>query len=389
MRNMLGVLVWLWVVVACGQTPKVLARSALLMEARSGQVLYAKNAHLRLPPASLTKMLTALVVVEHADLDEEVTASKRAVETPASSMHLREGEQVSVRDLLYALLLRSANDSAVALAEHVGGSVEQFVQMMNQKAQALGARNTHLVNPHGLDAPNHYSTAYDMALIARAFMEHPTLRAIVGQRYYIVQRSLNQEDLWMVNKSKFLQLYPYAEGIKTGYTRPAGFCFAGSAMKQGRRLIAVVLNSPQREQDTISMMEYGFWEWVPLEMHMPLTPIRVEAGETDHVAVRLERPAYWVVPAHQKDTYRWELKPLQLQAPVGLNHLAGWLQLKQGDATVLQIPLRTAASVGRRPSSNRLSWAGLLLTGLLAGWGWRQRLQRRSVSLRLHRYFER
>lgn len=385
MRTVLGVLVWLWAVVACGQTPKVLARSALLMEAQSGQVLYAKNAHLRLPPASLTKILTALVVVEHADLDEVVTASKRAVETPASSMHLLEGEQVSVRDLLCALLLRSANDSAVALAEHVGGSVEQFVQMMNQKAQALGARNTHMVNPHGLDAPNHYSTAYDLALIARAFMEHPTLRAIVGQRYYIVQRSLNQEDLWMVNKSKFLQLYPYAEGIKTGYTRSAGFCFAGSATKQGRRLIAVVLNSPRREQDTISMMEYGFREWVPLEMRAPLMPIRVEGGESDHVTVRLVHPAYWVVPARQKDTYCWELKPMQLQAPVELNQLAGWLQLKRGDAIVLQIPLRTTASVGGHPSSNRLFWAGLLLAGLLAEWGRRRRLRPRSIPLRLHR----
>ncbi|MFQ3612071.1 MAG: D-alanyl-D-alanine carboxypeptidase family protein, partial [Fimbriimonadales bacterium] len=236
---------------ALAQTPTVRAKSAILMEASNGQVLYEKNARQPMPPASLTKVMTALVVLERCQLDEWVTASEKAVQTQASSMNLRVGEKVKVRDLLYALMLRSANDAAVALAEHVAGSVEAFAQLMNERAKELGATRTHFVNPHGLHDPRHRSTAYDLALIARAAMENETLRQIVAEPYYIVERSINQEDLWMVNKAKFLKMYPYAEGLKTGYTRQAGFCFAGSASKDGRRLISVVLHSDQREQDTI------------------------------------------------------------------------------------------------------------------------------------------
>jgi D-alanyl-D-alanine carboxypeptidase (penicillin-binding protein 5/6) len=209
--------------------PQVQARAAILMDAETGQVLYAKNAHKPLPPASITKVMTAILVLERCDLDAVVKASERAVNTKASSMHLRVGEQVKVRDLLYALMLRSANDAAVALAEHAAGSVEAFAQLMNEKAKSLGAKHTHFVNPHGLHDPRHLSTAYDLALITRYAMENETFRAIVKTPYYIVERSMNQDDLWMVNKAKFLQEYPDAEGVKTGYTNPAGYCFAGSA----------------------------------------------------------------------------------------------------------------------------------------------------------------
>lgn len=362
------------------------------MEARTGQVLFAKKAHWRLPPASLTKMMTALVVIEHTPLDEMVTASKHAVKTPARSMHLREGEEVSVRDLLYALLLRSANDAAVALAEHVDGSVEQFCQRMNQKAKQLGAKSTHFTNPHGLHEPNHYSTAYDMALIARAFMENETLRSIVCQQYYIVRRSINQEDLWMVNKAKFLQMYPYAEGIKTGYTRPAGFCFAGSALKDGRRLITVVLNSPQREQDTTALMEYGFNEWVPIEHSSSEQAVGfapVENGEETQVPVRLAHNAYRVVPTKQKHAYRWTLSIALLNAPVEMNQFAGWLELRREDRIVLRVPLHTMARVEVRRSPVSLFWAILVPPTLLSVWLWRWQGRRRHPPVRLRRHIRR
>ncbi|CUU38333.1 MAG: serine-type D-Ala-D-Ala carboxypeptidase [Fimbriimonadales bacterium] len=388
MRWLSGAWLWLLALAAWSQNLPIQAKSAVLLEARTGQVLYAKNAHLRLPPASLTKMMTALVVMEHAALDDIVTASKRAVETPASSMHLKEGEQVSVRDLLYALLLRSANDAAVALAEHVGGSVEQFARMMNEKAQALGAKNTHFTNPHGLHEPNHYSTAYDLALIARAFMENETLRTIVQQRYHIVQRSLNQEDLWMVNKARFLQMYPYAEGIKTGYTRPAGFCFAGSASKEGRRLIAIVLNSPQREQDTIALMEYGFNAWVPLEygtVDMVVGHAPVAHGRQANAPVGLAQPAYWVVPASQRHHYQWALTFSPLQAPVAQNQPAGWLVLKQGERIVYRVPLRTLSAVEVRSATYASVWAALVPMGVLGILAWRRHTARQRNRIVLHR----
>jgi D-alanyl-D-alanine carboxypeptidase (penicillin-binding protein 5/6) len=261
-------------------------------------VLYAKNAHKPLPPASITKVMTAILVLERCDLDAVVKASKRAVNTQASSMHLRVGEEVKVRDLLYALMLRSANDAAVALAEHAAGSVEAFAQLMNEKAKSLGATRTHFVNPHGLHDPRHVSTAYDLALITRYAMQNETFRAIVKTPYYIVERSLNQDDLWMVNKAKFLQEYPYAEGVKTGYTNQAGYCFAGSAQRDGRRLITVVLNSPQREADTIALMEHGFndWERMELPAGMAVGEARVEEGVEERAPLRLAQTLRWVAP---------------------------------------------------------------------------------------------
>jgi D-alanyl-D-alanine carboxypeptidase (penicillin-binding protein 5/6) len=166
--------------------PQVQARAAVLMDAETGQVLFAKNAHQPLPPASLTKIMTAIVVLERCELDAVVKASQRAVNAKASSMHLRVGETVKVRDLLYALMLRSANDAAIALAEHTAGSVEAFAALMNEKAKSLGAKHTRFVNPHGLHDPRHLSTAYDLALITRYAMQNETFRAIVNAPYYIV-----------------------------------------------------------------------------------------------------------------------------------------------------------------------------------------------------------
>lgn len=348
--------------------PTLQARAAILMDAETGQVLYAKNAHQKLPPASLTKIMTAIVVLERCRLDDSVKASPRAVNAQPSSMHLRVGEEVKVRDLLYALMLRSANDAAVALAEHTAGSVEAFAQLMNTKAQELGAKNTHFVNPHGLHHPKHLSTAYDLALITRYAMEHATFREIVKTPYYIVERSLNQEDLWMVNKAKFLEQYPYAEGVKTGYTNPAGFCFAGAAYKDGRRLITVVLNSPQREADTIALMEHGFndWERIELSAGKVVGTAPVRNGESDQVAVRLEKPLVWVVPKAQRARYRWRLMATSLSAPVRAGDPAGWVVVYDNETPFLKAPVLVAHDVARQGHFSTLL-AGVLLAGLMLG----------------------
>ncbi len=384
------VMLWLGVL-ACAlglaQPPSIQAKSAVLMEASNGQVLYAKHARKPLPPASLTKIMTALIVLERCELDEVVTASENAVNTQPSSMNLRVGEQVKVRDLLYALMLRSANDSAVALAEHVAGSVEAFAQLMNQRANELGANQTHFVNPHGLHAPNHYSTAYDLALIARQAMQNETLRQIVGERYYIVERSINQDDLWMVNKAKFLQMYPYAEGLKTGYTRPAGFCFAGSAFKDGRRLIAIVLNSDQREQDTIALMEHGFNDWMVLHLGDKGTVVGkapIEGGMTDSVPVRLTQPALYVVPTQLHQQYRWQLDLPSQTAPIQENQPVGYAVLWKGDTALLKVPLVATSAVQEKPSVVGTWASGLLFVGALGGLFWlrftRHRRRRYPIS---------
>lgn len=378
----LGVLASVW-----AGAPAVKARAAVLIDADTGQVLYAKNAHKRLPPASLTKIMTAILVLEQCDLDATVKASRRATLAEPSSMHLREGEQVKVRDLLYALMLRSANDAAIALAEHVAGSVEAFVQRMNQKARQLGAKNTHFVNPHGLHHPKHLSTAYDLALITRYAMQNETFREIVRTPFYIVERSHNQEDLWIVNKARFLQEYPYAEGVKTGYTRQAGFCFAGAAYRGGRRLISIVLNSEQREADTIALMEHGFNDWVRIDLAegAAVGTLSVEQGEPEQLSVCLAQPLRWAVPKAERTRYRWTLFSKPLVAPIQAGTVVGTLVLYRDEQPLLKLPVVAAHEVARRPRFPPLiGW--LLSGGLLMGiWRWRRRSRHRAHPIHIAR----
>ena len=364
--------------------PQVQARAAVLMDAETGQVLFAKNAHQPLPPASLTKIMTAIVVLERCELDAVVKASQRAVNAKASSMHLRVGETVKVRDLLYALMLRSANDAAIALAEHTAGSVEAFAALMNEKAKSLGAKHTRFVNPHGLHDPRHLSTAYDLALITRYAMENETFRAIVKAPYYIVERSVNQDDLWMVNKAKFLEQYAYAEGVKTGYTNQAGYCFAGSAYRDGRRLITVVLNSPQRVADTIALMEHGFndWERMELPAGMAVGEAQVEDGVETQTPLRLAEPLRWVMPKAHKARYRWAVQATALRAPVQAGDPAGWLVVYRDETPILKAPVVAAEAVAqRRAFPVGLGWLALLgaTMGIL---GWRRAKRRRPRAYR-------
>ena len=364
--------------------PQVQARAAVLMDAETGQVLFAKNAHQPLPPASLTKIMTAIVVLERCELDAVVKASQRAVNAKASSMHLRVGETVKVRDLLYALMLRSANDAAIALAEHTAGSVEAFAALMNEKAKSLGAKHTRFVNPHGLHDPRHLSTAYELALITRYAMENETFRAIVKAPYYIVERSVNQDDLWMVNKAKFLEQYAYAEGVKTGYTNQAGYCFAGSAYRDGRRLITVVLNSPQRVADTIALMEHGFndWERMELPAGMAVGEAQVEDGVETQTPLRLAEPLRWVMPKAHKARYRWAVQATSLRAPVQAGDPAGWLVVYRDEKPILKAPVVAAEAVAqRRAFPVGLGWLALLgaTMGIL---GWRRAKRRRPRAYR-------
>lgn len=206
--------------------PEVSAKAAVLLDAASGRVLYAREPHARLPMASLTKIMTAIVALEAtSDLEEVVTVSPNAEGVEGSSIYLRAGDKIPLRDLLYGLMLRSGNDAAMAVAEHVGGSVEGFSFLMNEKAAWLGLADTHFVNPHGLDAEGHYASAYDLAALSRYAMENPNFREIVGTRVYRPRVTPsghgNSEAVW-TNKNKLLVTYEGAEGIKTAYTDRAG-----------------------------------------------------------------------------------------------------------------------------------------------------------------------
>lgn len=203
-------------------------------------------------------MMTAILALEHGNLDETVTASEYASKTPFGNLHVKPGEKLTLRDLLYALMMRSANDAAVCIAEHIAGSEEKFVAMMNAMAKEIGAKDTHFMNPHGLHHQDHYSTAYDLALIAGYAANMPEFNQIVATRHHRITRSISKLDVTLKNSGRLLWRFDGADGIKTGYTKQAGHCFVGSATRDGWRLISVVLKSGNTTDDTTALLDHGF-----------------------------------------------------------------------------------------------------------------------------------
>jgi D-alanyl-D-alanine carboxypeptidase (penicillin-binding protein 5/6) len=233
------------------------SRAEAVLELPCGAFLYGRNAHERLAPASLTKLVTALIAVEQPELDAlapvRVSSSWLAATTRSTVMGLEPGMQLSLRDLLYGLL-PSGNDAALAIAERVAGSVPAFVELMNEKVAKLGLRNTRFANPHGLDAPDHYTTAFDIAVIGRAFLEHPELARIAATESY--QPHWSRPPL--KNSNQLLRLYPGALGVKIGYTRAAGQTVVAAAERDGRLLIVSVLGSMNRYADAIALLDWAF-----------------------------------------------------------------------------------------------------------------------------------
>lgn len=248
---------------ATTQTIDVSARSAILMDETTGRIIYDVHAHEKSRIASITKIMTAILAIESGELDKLVTVSANAAGTEGSSLFLKEGEKIKLEDLVYGLMLRSGNDAAVAIAEKVGGSLDGFVWLMNQKAEEIGMQDTHFSNPHGLDnTGNHYSTAYDMAILTRYAMQNETYVKIAGTK---VHRAPNSSENWNYvwrNKNKLLtELYEYATGGKTGYTKLAKRTLVSTATKNNHHLIAVTINAPDDWNDHIKMYESAFSEY--------------------------------------------------------------------------------------------------------------------------------
>lgn len=245
----------------------IAAQGAILMEQESGRVLYEKNAHTQMRIASITKIMTAILAVESGKMDDMVTVSKKASSAEGSSLYLEPGEKIKLEDLVYGLMLRSGNDAAVAIAEHVGGSQEQFVQMMNEKAKELGMKNTVFANPHGLDDhENHYSTAYDMALVTQYAMRNEQYRKITGTKEYQC-KSLNRSIGTWLNKNKLLTImYPYSTGGKTGYTKRAKRTLVSTAEKDELKLIAVTINDRQDWKDHMALFNTAFQKYKRVEV---------------------------------------------------------------------------------------------------------------------------
>lgn len=256
----------------------VSAESAILMDQTTGRVLYEKNADNPDLIASITKIMTAIIAIESGKLNEKVRVSQNAVYTEGSSIYLQEGDRFTLEELVYGLMLRSGNDAAVAISEHVGESEEGFVYLMNEKARWLGMSNTHFDNPHGLDSETHYSSAYDMAILMRYASQNETFQKISSAKEY---KPEGRSYSWK-NKNKLLtQLYQYCTGGKTGFTKAAGRTLVSTAEKNGQTLIAVTIDAPGDWEDHISMFEFGFNSY-PLQkiQESGIFPWQVESTET-------------------------------------------------------------------------------------------------------------
>ncbi len=237
----------------------VSAQNAVLMEAQSGKIIYQKDATAKRKPASTTKIMTACVVLEAIpDLQKEIAVDARAVGVEGSSVYLKANEKITVENLLYALLLSSANDAAEALAYVVSPSIEAFADRMNDLAKRIGLDSTHFMNPHGLDHQEHYTTALDLARLTRYAMQNETFCRIVSTKKHTVQNDEGTLTRVMVNHNRLLRTYPDAIGVKTGFTKKSGRCLVSAAKRDGVTLIAVTLNAPNDWSDHSTMLDYGF-----------------------------------------------------------------------------------------------------------------------------------
>lgn len=315
--------------------PVLSAASAILMDADTGQVLWAKNADAPRAPASTTKIMTALLFIEHSNPTDVITClDPKITQIEESSLHIKPWEKFSAEDLLYGFMLRSGNDGAVLIAQHVAGSVPKFAQMMNKRAEALGATHTHFVNPNGLPAKGHLTTARDLALIACEALKNPRFAECVGTPERTITRSLNQNDthITMRVKKYFYDKFPGADGVKTGYTRQAGHCFVASATRDGRRLLSVTLGAPlSASSDSIPLLSWGFQRFpsVPVvAKNQTVGPVPIRGGMQSAVSAVTAGDLHATVDPFAvggTPPVTQQIRPADVSAPVMRGQVVGTL----------------------------------------------------------------
>ena len=326
----------------------VSAQSALVMEMSSGRTLYQKDADTPMPVASTTKILTALTALEHGDITESVTVSPAAAAAEGSSMYLAAGETLPLEQLLYGLMLSSGNDAAVAIAEHFG-SVEEFVAMMNQKAQALGAASTHFTNPNGLPDEAHYSTARDMAVITAAALQNPTFAQIVASKSHTVPGSETNQPRTLVNHNRLLNMYDGCIGVKTGFTKAAGRCLVSAASRGGMTLICVTLNAPDDWNDHMRLYDdlFAAYRLSPVICSGTLLDaIAVENSEVETLPVTAPRDFSYPLAAAEECTVTLTLSP-PLSAPVHNAAESGSIHVMLNGKEITSMPLITVGEAKR------------------------------------------
>ncbi|SFR02448.1 D-alanyl-D-alanine carboxypeptidase family protein [Desulfoscipio geothermicus] len=323
------------------------AESAVLMDYATGRILWSKEPDKELPMASVTKIMTLLLAVEALDqgkisLDDRVNVSENAWGMGGSQIYLEPGEEMSMKDMLISVAVGSANDASVAVAEHIAGSEEAFVEMMNKRAQDLGCKHTRFANPTGLPAENHYTSAYDMAVILRESLNYPHFRKISS----IYRYDIRGGDFVLWNTNKLLKWYRGVDAGKTGWTNEAKYCLAATAKRDGLRLISVVLGTPEPRshfRETIKIFNYGFARFEAVNYAQKgerVKTVKVGKGNVETIGVAAGADIAMAVPRGLKDKYRGKIiLPEEVTAPVQKGQKLGEFVLLEGEREVQRVPL--------------------------------------------------
>lgn len=325
------------------------AKSSILIEYNTGTILSEENKDLELPMASMTKMMTLLITMEYIEdgkikLNDMVTISKKASGMGGSQAYLEEGSKMSLDQLLKALCIASANDAAVAIAEYIGGSVEKFVEMMNDKVMELDLKHTSFKNVHGLDEEGHYSSAHDMAFIAKELISHPLILEY-SSIYEDYVKHPNGVNTWIVNTNKLINYYEGLDGLKTGYTSNSGYCITATAKRGNMRLISVVMgeeNNKIRNEDTISLLNYGFSNYKLINVignESRLGSINVLFGDKESVKLKLMDSALDLIGNTEKNNYSYSVNLNKVKAPVKVGDIVGSVDIYSNDIKINTIDL--------------------------------------------------
>ncbi len=330
------------------------SKAYCLVDADSNRILVSKNADERLPMASTTKIMTCIVALENGNPDDIVTASKYAASMPDVQLNLKEGEQFRLGDLLYSLMLESHNDTAVAIAEHIGGSVEGFAKLMNLKAEELGLKDTQFVTPNGLDSEGHYTTAYELCCIGAYALQNKQFMDIVRTPSHQFSNCGNTRTYSVNNKDAFLTSYNGALGIKTGFTGNAGYCFCGAARRNNTTLVSSVLacgwppNKRYKWADTKKLMDYGFkgFTQAGISASTPLPNIEVTGGKEVFVPVKRVGAGSFTILMSKNDiaTVSYEL-PEKLNAPVRSGDIIGYEKYFVNDSLYVSFPVVVSKTI--------------------------------------------
>ena len=350
-----------------GNSLNLNARSCVVLDRNSKKIIFGKNEYNRVKMASTTKIMTATVIIENCDLSQTVTVSKKAAGTGGSRLGLKTGDKITIRDLLYGLLLCSGNDAAIALAETAAGSVQKFSNMMNNKAKELGLNNSHFESPHGLDSDNHYTTAYELALLADYALQNSTFRNIVGTKNYTI--TINGYPKNITNTNELLGSLDGVYGVKTGFTNGANRCLVTSCKRGEMDIICVVLGCDTknfRTQDSIKLINYTFENFEYLDIKNLIdrkfenyknnntNPFEINKGVSNDLEIRCfsTEPSIIPIKKDEKNSIKvnFELKK-NLEAPINANLKVGSFMVYSDNRTILEGDILTTNSIDKKKPS--------------------------------------